>query len=165
MSIVSQIELALALRADIALVGVSKIDCFPSKQGPWSYLANFYIAPRLSLYCVEALQTLLRSIIPNIEPCCQSEFKYVGVMMSCGMMCFSEVVGTEKLIRKFSFTDESGVNEILCTHGVKTNLLRRIALRMYPSVLIAEDARLGKRVADLSSADIESYRQRESDAH
>jgi hypothetical protein len=164
MSVVSQIEQALALRVDISLVGVSEVKRFPEKQGPWSYLVDFYVAPRRGAYDVETLQMYLQSIIPNIEPCCQSRFEYVGVMLSCGMICYSEVVGTERFIREFSFTDESGVNEALCTHSVKANLLRRVALRMYPSVLIAEDALSGKRVTDLSSADIESYRQRESDA-
>ncbi len=140
------VQKALRQNPDITIVGVLEGKAeLPARDSQWSHTADFYVAPKIGgVYTVTELQALMMSLLPELEPTCQSSFCEFVDKRRLGILVLDEVIGTEAVRHEITFTDDDdmllfggfgadGKRVIERTEEVQ----RRIWVRLFPNAQIA----------------------------
>ncbi len=163
MSKLTQVRKALEDNPSITIVGAPERNHLPSRDGYWSHTVDIYVAPKTDgVYTVEGLQTLMMSLVPELEQTCKDNFSEGDYSMSFGMLYFDEVIGTEAVRREMVLSDEDMFSSDGFTDGkliieYVNDVKRRTWVRLFPNVEIATVALLGENQYEISKKDLAKY--------
>lgn len=128
------VQKALEEHPDVQIVGIREIRSYPGMNlstGDWHHYVTFYAAPKVQARSVsaEGLQRLLVSCIPiGVEPTYADEFQNTDSALVYGRLFFDE-----------SFSALKADFTALPCQEIITGLQRRIAVRLFPLIEIAQN--------------------------
>ena len=136
-----------ALENNSQIMVVSSKERFCTVGGSsWGHTVDIRVAPKKGIYTASALQDLMMTLVPSLEPSCLDEFDDSGEWLRFGKLYFDEVIGTITTHQLVTLTDETvlavaegfvdGKREIRYSREIG----RRVWVRLYPSVQIAMDS-------------------------
>lgn len=148
MSILERVHTALQENPNITVIGLLEGNFLPNKApGGWIHIRDIFVAPSTPdiYYDIEALQSFMKSLIPEIPPTSMDPFKVLDDGIGFGKLYFDEVIGTEKLHRESTIHASDFKPPEDCINGVLTidqtqELWRRTIVRVFPSALVATEA-------------------------
>ena len=139
----AHVHQALQENSEIRIVGVVERRYSPEIQSIWSHTVDFYLAPRTGgVYTVEGLQVMMLALVPSLahDQCDDFRDRYREREIEFGRLYF----------------DEDIENPSLCAGGA-TRLRRRIWVRVFPNIAIAQDALGGVHKYCISKSDLATY--------
>lgn len=131
----------------------------PGRDGKWSHVVDFWVAPKEGLYEYYKLQEFMLDLIPDLAPTSQENFQKrildedSNWPMGFGSLYFDEKIGEERVIRDSILTlrDEDMLNiEGLVDGAIKIHsdkireCLRRTIVSPFPDERLARDELQGK---------------------
>lgn len=115
-------------------------------EGGWAHTIDIRVAPKKGIYTASALQELMMTLVPGIEPSCLDVFDDSGDWLRFGKLYFDEVIGTIATHKVVTLTDEivlgvaegfvDGKREIHHSREIG----RRVWVCLYPNIQIAADS-------------------------
>lgn len=139
----TQVREALQGNPDIAIVGVKKNNYLPESMGYWSITFDFYVAPKAGgVYSTKALQALMMSLVPGLEPACKDDFRDGDEYISIGVLYFDEVIGQTVVRRESTLTEPELFSSTGFVDGKRVKeytekIQRRTWVRLYPDIRLA----------------------------
>lgn len=154
---------ALQGNPNIVIVDAPEINYLPGRNGLWSHIVDFYVAPHKGLYTAPELQTLMVSLVPELRPINQDDFYESVHEIGFGRLCFDEVIGTENIRREITLTDKDMFPADDPTRGRwvverTEDIWRRIWVRLFPNAKIAAAALKGKHELQIFRRELPQYR-------
>jgi len=141
-----------ALEADerIVIVNVLENNYFPGKYSYFSHTYDYFVAPKSPIYEAEKLQALMVSLVADIKPTQQDEFRQGSASMSYGKLYFDEEIGRLQSQSSIvlTLTDQDFIlgakghtdGKKFIENKTDEPLLRRVWVRLYPNITLAARA-------------------------
>lgn len=166
MSKLTQVRKVLQENLNVVIVGALERNYLPDRSGLWSRTVDFHVAPKTGgVYTAEELQTLMISLVPELEPTYKDDFHKWSRVMQFGKLYFDEDIGAEVIRREITLTDEDmflfdgfvdGRRVIECTEKVR----QRTRVRLFPNARIAAAALEGEYADErISKSDLAKHRR------
>ena len=121
----------------------------PGRYDGWSAFTNIIVVPAVGgLYTAAGLQHCMAGLVPTEIVSSQIEFEAGSVNMLFGRLFIDDIIGTVATVRQFDITDAAirslaSVEDGKLTAKAADDLTGRIAIRLYPDELFAENAMNG----------------------
>ncbi len=145
----ARVREALAQDPRIAIVGQHERNIIPLRDAYWSHMVDIHVAPLCPVYTGPELQTLMMSLVPDLEPTCKDNFRDLSESMEFGKLYFDEVIGMEIVVQQLELTDPSMWDTEGFADGKRVirrekKIQRRIWVRLFPDFIIAHAAFEGR---------------------
>ncbi len=148
MSKLRKVRDALEGNPEIKIVKVFEKNYLPGNTlywTAWAYTVDFFIAPIEGIFSAEKLQKLMLSLVKEPKETMKDDFEEDKTTLRFGKLYFDEIIGEKKIREETSITDtdiilSSGVETELYETVRKEQLKRRVWVRLFPSIKLAENA-------------------------